>query len=66
MSTRQIRSGKKSGQGTSSTCRSIGRCRDDGRRRQGPCVGYAHQRFLHKETLMQLLEVEGMKLKKMR
>lgn len=39
MGTRQDRSRKKSGQSMSSTCRSIGKARDDGRRRQGPANG---------------------------
>lgn len=36
MSARQDRSREKSGQGMSGTCRSIGKPRDDCRRRQGP------------------------------
>lgn len=56
MNTRQNRSRKKSGQCKSSTCRSVGKCRDNGGRRQRPCVRNSHQRFLHRETLMQLLE----------
>ena len=56
MSTGYEGSEKKPCQGTCSTCGSIGKSRDDCRRRQGPCIGYSHQRFLHKETLVQLLE----------